>query len=304
MPHPTIPAAFLQLTDLGIPWDFPAWQDATGVTHGLFPDDPTDRPKGWTEEDLANIKSLFSRYRALRSDEKKTNFLRDNNANVLPGRQKWKQWANAIWRSSKSQSKIIAVFTAQNCHPYTRSLAALKATGKTKESRITASGAQWIPLCLDAIAIALYGDECLDEHGYLPETYRTPTQALAQRTWVSLLKRIDRTLVRLPGLEENARDAFHSELHSAVPRVLLTRLLSCPPGLDEAKITKTAISTVVRAVAKWRDAVEVIQSAEDLAKLEDMEAELSRLMEGVGAEVDSEGKKTRKSKSPAPRKQH
>jgi hypothetical protein len=232
MPTLTIPTSFLQLTDHGLPWCYPAWQEASRVTHGLFPEDPSQLPKGWTVEDCADIKSLLSRYRALSSDEKKSEFLSEKHTNVLPGRKKWKQWTNNIWRSSGSQWKIIEVLTSANCHPYTRSREALKLIGdaKAKQEKILASGAQWIPPCLDDIAVALFGDECLDETGYLPEVHRNPTQSLAQRVWLALVRRIEGTLARLPALEKDACDAFNGEFHLAFPRstsnasiVVLTR---------------------------------------------------------------------------------
>lgn len=304
MPSLSIAAAFLQLTDLGIPWELPAWQEASGVTHGLFPDNPAHRPKGWTTEDSANIKSLLSHYHALGSEEKKSAFLSDKRGNVLPGCSKWQKWINSIWQSSRSQGKIITVFSARNCHPYTRALAAPNITDDGQEKIVWPSAAQWIPLCLDDIAAELFGDECLEESGFLPERYRSATQALAQRTWVSLIRHLEGALARLPALEKDAHDAFNGQLYSPFPLLnIINTSIGSFIDLNKANVTRTSISTIICAVARWRNVVELFNTSQNLSKVKDMEAELERLMAGLGADIDEEAKNAMmKSKSPPPRK--
>lgn len=63
-------------------------------------------------------------------------------------------------------------------------------------------GGTWIPLCLDAVVSDFFGEDCLDQHGRLPESLRAPTQALVQHTWINLTKRLDRSKKHLSTLEE------------------------------------------------------------------------------------------------------
>ena len=198
MPTHTIASALVKLWTLGAPWDYPAWQTTSGTYHGLFPADPAHLPKGWTAEDAANVKSYFEQYRLQPTEDDKIAFARQTKGSVLPGRKTWRDWVSALWRTSRVHEKIIAVLNANNCHPL--NLAADTVTWPM--------GGTWIPLCLDAVALELFGEECLDHHGRLPEAPRAPTQALIQRTWTNLTKRLDRSKKRLSILEEEAVQAF------------------------------------------------------------------------------------------------
>lgn len=72
------------------------------------------------------------------------------------------------------------------------------------------------------------------------------------------------------------------------------------PDLDDETLTRAKITTVVRAVAKCSNAAELLNTPENLEKIEKMELELERLMEGLGAQVSKKKKQTKK--TPAPRK--
>lgn len=301
MPTLTIAEAILQLTDMGVPWEFPVWQEGTGVYHGLNPVDPAQLPKGWTPEDAADINSFLSRYSALSSDSGKAHFL-SNTANVLPGKKKWQTWINAVWRSSGFQNKIIEVFSARNCHPLTQSRVAPKEKidnpTSLRERRIWPSGATWIPICLDDVAITLFGEDCLGELGYLPEAYRNPTQALAQRTWTGLTRRLENAQKRVFKLEIEAKKAFDGKYISYSLATCVKLTLSCIIALDEQHLTKAAVRAVIRATAKWRLCIEFIQTPNNIKTVEAMEAELDRLMQGLGAKP----REKKKEKSPVPRK--
>lgn len=208
MPTHTVPSAVIKLWTLGVPWDYPAWQVATGVQHGLFPDNPALLPKGWTPEDASNVKSYFDQYRLQPTEDDKIAFARQTKGSALPGRKKWRDWISALWRTSRIHERIIAVLHANNCHPLT--LAVESSNGTTSWPM----GGTWIPLCLDAVASELFGEDCLDQHGRLPESLRAPTQALVQRTWTNLTKRLDRGKKRIATLEEEAIQAFDGESSS------------------------------------------------------------------------------------------
>ena len=205
MPTHTVASALVKLWTLGAPWGYSGWQALTGTQHGLFPDDPALLPKGWTPEDAANIKSYFEQYRLQPTEDDKITFAKQTKGTALPGRKTWRDWVSTVWRTSRIHERVISVLHANNFHPLT--LAADSPNGTT----IWPMGGTWIPLCLDAIASDLFGESCLDHHGRLPEPLRAPTQALIQRTWTNLTKRLDRSRKRLSILEEEAVQAFNGD---------------------------------------------------------------------------------------------
>ena len=207
MPTHTIASAVIKLWTLGAPWDLPTWQGITGAHNGLFPDNPALLPKGWTPEDASNIKSYFDQYRLKPTEDDKIAFSRQTKGSILPGRQKWRDWINALWGTSRIHEKILSVLNANNYHPLTL-------CEESSDGTMTwPTGGTWIPLCLDAVATELFGEECLDQHGRLPESLRAPTQALVLRTWTNLIKRLDRGQKRLGILEGEAIEAFDGNFH-------------------------------------------------------------------------------------------
>lgn len=205
MPSHTIASAVIKLWTLGVPWDLANWQALTGVQNGLFPDNSALLPKGWTREDATDIKSYFDQYNRQPTEDDKISFTRQSKGSILPGRKRWREWINALWRTSRIHEKITFVLHANNCHPVTLFV-------ESSDGTVTwPMGGTWIPLCLDAVASELFGEDCLDQHGRLPEPLRAPTQALVQRTWTNLNKRLDRGKNRLALLELEAIEAFEGE---------------------------------------------------------------------------------------------
>ena len=56
---------------------------------------------------------------------------------------------------------------------------------------------------------------------------------------------------------------------------------------------------MIRAVARWRNVAELINTPENLEKVERMEGELERLMQELGAEITTT---TKKKKTTSPRR--
>lgn len=59
-------------------------------------------------------------------------------------------------------------------------------------------------------------------------------------------------------------------------------------------MTKRAIRTVINKVAAWRTHAEVLQTRENLEKMEKMDEELKRLMVGLGAKLEVKTQHLRK----------
>lgn len=208
MPTHTVPSIVIKLWILGIPWTSAVWQAITGVKFGLFPEDPNNLPTGLTPDDSRNVKSYFDQFSARPTEESMIAFASQRGGAVLPGRKIWRDWINSIWKSAKIHNRITAAIAANNCHPL--SLALVHADGEITWPM----GSVWLPLCLDSIGIALFGREYLDPFGRLRHDLRIPTQALAQRTWMTLTKRLTRCKKRSSILEQEANEAFNGDSFS------------------------------------------------------------------------------------------
>lgn len=203
MPTPSNSFLVIKLTNLGLLWESPVWQEITGVKHGLFPADRRLSPQGWVGNDSDDIKSFLNQVASKATEEDKIAFVAQTRGTVLPGRKKWKDWVNRLWRKCGIHERIIAIFSAQHCHPLSLSLV------KTGDDVTWPSGATWIPTCLDVIAIELFGTDCLDDYERLREEFRPTTQALVQRTWSYLTKRLERSQKRFAAYEDKAYEAFN-----------------------------------------------------------------------------------------------
>lgn len=206
MGTPSIAFLVIKLFLLGLPWDCPVWQDLVKVKHGLFPSDPHLSPPGWTGDDLEDVKSFFDQCQAKATDENRIAFVAQTRGAALPGRKKWKTWITALWKTARIHERIIAVLAANHCHPLTLAIEQEGDTGTWP------AGALWIPTCVDAIALDLFGTEALNPHGRLKEIHRPTVQALVQRTWTYLTKRLERAQKRFAVCEQQALEAFNGNL--------------------------------------------------------------------------------------------
>ncbi|KJA17089.1 hypothetical protein HYPSUDRAFT_206460 [Hypholoma sublateritium FD-334 SS-4] len=265
MPTQTIASALLKLYQLGI-WDLPTWQDLTGTFLNFHDPTVSVLPKGWSAADLANVRSFYDQYCAKPTEDAKIAFASSNRGTTLPGRKKWQTWVTSMCKTAKIHEKIAACFSSANCHPADIEVDSRKNGGPT-----------YIPYCVDDIALQLLGSETLDENGRLLIRYRLPLQAIAQCTWYNLTRRLDRAQGRFDTLEGQVLAAFN--------------------GLNQSKLTRAQVASVIRAVARWRNVAELINTAETMDRVEHMESELERLMQELGAEVTTKKKKKKKSTS-------
>jgi hypothetical protein len=220
MPSHTVPSALIALffEDPGVPWDFSQWKEITGVHHGLFPEDKSLLPDGWTAEDARDIQIYFDQYSKLPTVEDKIKFasiLRSSNQ-AVPGRPKWQSWVNLKWKGWKIHAKITEILNVENLHPLSLTL-----NSKSKSKNLDwPNGGTYIPMAVDPVARALFGLEAMDNLGRLPADLRTPMQALIQRTWINIWNQLKRSKTRLGNLEKDAIEAFEGKS----PRPLTRKL--------------------------------------------------------------------------------
>ena len=68
--------------------------------------------------------------------------------------------------------------------------------------------------------------------------------------------------------------------------VLLSLLfLMYVTDLENGKPTKTKVSRAIRAVAKWKECAELLNTTENIAKADEMLAKLQTILEGMGAKL-------------------
>lgn len=219
MPSHTIHSALVQMffDSNGAPWTFPLWQDITSVRHGLFPDDDALLPKGWSREMANFIRSYFDQYNKKPKEDDKIKFAAAKaGADQVPGRDLWRKWVIECWKVQKIHSRITEVLSVENLHPLT---VALNSTSGSIDT--WPNGAHWVPLAVDPVSKALFGDVALNSLGRAHMELRTATQALIQRTWMNLHNQLNRNKTRIVNLEKEAIEAFESELLLFLHRPLL-----------------------------------------------------------------------------------
>jgi len=121
MPSHTCTTALIDLYHAGgAPWNYPKWQEITGVRHGLFPDDDSLLPRGWTREDAQNVASYFSRYKNIVGECAKLKFAASRtDGGSLPGRTFWRTWVTTNWGRWKIHRRVIDVYKENDCFPPT-----------------------------------------------------------------------------------------------------------------------------------------------------------------------------------------
>jgi TATA-binding protein-associated factor len=262
----------------------------TGVRHGLFSKDDTQLPPGWTRADSESVSSYFSQYSNIVGEDARIKFSSSRTGAVVPGRDFWRSWVTSNWGKWKIHSRIAELLTARDIHP----VSLYQKNTDLKNKQVSNS---YLPLILDDIGLSLYGPEALDSRGLLPYALRGPTQQLAQRTWSTLTKQISRSKQKFASLEAAARVAFEGELLSLSYLPLPNEFTD----LDRDKLTKGKISTVIRAVQRWKAMAQLFDDPDILAKIDQMDDELRRLMEGLGAKVKAKAPKVAKEVPPPKR---
>jgi hypothetical protein len=267
----------------GAPWNFDRWKTLTNVHHGLFPVDDNKLPDGWSRQNADEIASFFDQFRNCMSEDEKIKFasVKRKGQNV-PGRTAWRDWVVKIWKDGKIHEKINDALYAENIHPYT--LIAQYGTSDWP------SATMWVPLAIDPVALALFGEECYsDGMERVRVSLRNTTGALITRTWLVLYNGFKRSKKSIDTLESAAIQAFEGSSYS------LLYLLSLTDGLldlDRDKLTKAKIKTVVDKVVKWKQVVEALHTPDGDRRIEEMESELGRLMVGLDQKVKPTTRKT------------
>ena len=196
MPTQTIPGALLNLYQVGV-WKFPAWQELTGVILNFENPQLATLPKTWTHVDYLNVKSFYNQYEAKTNEDEQISFASALRGAVLPGRQKWRSWVFLMMKTAKVHEIIAQCLSASNSHP-----------NNVPAGDRSVGAPVYISYAINDIALQLFGPDVLDEYGRLSLRYRPHLQAICQRSWYNLTRRLERAEDRFALLEERVKAAF------------------------------------------------------------------------------------------------
>jgi hypothetical protein len=205
MPSHTTHSALTQmyLVADGAPWAFDTWKEITGVLHGLFPPSDKHLPRGWNRQKANDVSSYFDQYRAKTTEDAKIKFSSmKKDAQMVPGRKAWRDLVVKIWKDSKIHETIIKVLSDQNLHPYTILF-------QSGDSSTWPEADHWVPLAVDPVGVALFGEECYsDGIERVRPVLRSTTRALITRSWILLYAGLERSKKQYSDLESKAIAAF------------------------------------------------------------------------------------------------
>lgn len=217
MPSHTIHSALAQMyfakEHARAPWDYPVWQELTGVRHGLFPADDDKLPAGWTRQTATDIASYFDQFRAIELEEEKIKFssMKDK-SQMVPGRKAWKEWVTKLWKKAKMHDKIIKVFAEQEMHPYQLMQA--------DSSAAWPDALVFIPLMIESVGLAIFGEEAFSLRPVIVHVdLRNPVRAVMTRSWITLNTSLGRMKKKIAVLEDEANKAFEGKTAIPLPLV-------------------------------------------------------------------------------------
>ena len=188
----------------GAPWIYSAWQDITGVRHGLFPAEDDKLPHGWTRQMTEDISSYFSQYSQKRTEDEKIKFAaarKKKGDDPVVGRALFCDWVTSRYSIWKVHSLVTQALNNAQLHP-------LQIMNSNNDISNFPCSTTYLPLALDQIAAVLFGPESLAASGHLLLPLREATLVLLQRTWENCRKQVTRSRNRLAPSEKNALEAF------------------------------------------------------------------------------------------------
>ncbi|EAU81754.1 hypothetical protein CC1G_13117 [Coprinopsis cinerea okayama7 len=263
----------------GAPWNYPKWQEITGVYHGLFPEDDKHLPIGWTRRDADNVRSYFTQFSSYQKDEQKLKFAvvrTKAGQDPIPGRAFFRDWVTSLISSVwMMYTRIATILEDTNIHPL-QIMVAADNLDKWPMSNY------YIPMVIDRVALELFGPEALGPTGLLPDELRAVVGIFIQRTWVVVKRSSMRKIKSLKTYETDAESAL--------------------AALSEDSITPEKVKKTLRTVSKFRELVELCGTSSARSKLKTMNQKMDQFIAEVHTQVAPKPKKPADQKKAAPPK--
>lgn len=212
MPSHTAAEVLIQLHDLGgYPWVWPAWQELTGIQHGLFPPDDHHLPTGWTRMDATDIMSFFHQYNQIpkKDTSARSRFASANNETV-PGRRKWSDFVKKQWEKWGIHQLVVEGLRKHSIHPITiinGSTIPINLYGKFNNACWPHSEL-YTPMALDTIGMLIFGPEAFGDAEILAGPIRTCLTPFVQRSWARIREQVKQDVTKLDEIEKAALKAF------------------------------------------------------------------------------------------------
>lgn len=220
MPSHSAASALVKLFEFkGAPWDWPAWQERTGISHGLFPSDDKHLPPGWTRKDATDIHSYFLAYNRLGSEAKKLQFSTKSKGNSAhPGRETWGNFVNKYWSRWGVHDVIVSELKEYDVHPM---MILIRENGINDA---WPSADFYIPKILDSLGMRLFGEEAFPDGVEILRTdLRKCLQIFVQRAWNMLRTQVNNMRNRQNLIEATALAAFTGEVNHLMSQVVFSR---------------------------------------------------------------------------------
>ncbi|KAJ3563513.1 hypothetical protein NP233_g8897 [Leucocoprinus birnbaumii] len=268
MPSHTAASGLIKLYEInGAPWNWPAWQERTGITHGLFPEDDKQLPPGWTRQDAIDVKAYFDAYIQLKTEDQKIRFATKTkgSGSNFPGRLVWNSFVSRYWNQWGIHNLIVEELREGDIHPMAIIGRELELKGRWPHAD------NYVSTVLDSLGMRLFGEEAFPPNcTVVPTMLRKALQVFAQRSWNTIRGQIKGMKKNRNEIEATAKAAFVE--------------------LETGKPTKAKVARTIRAVAKWKDTAELFGLPADLKNAEDMLSELATIMAGLGVKIQKNPK--------------
>ncbi|TFK31185.1 P-loop containing nucleoside triphosphate hydrolase protein, partial [Crucibulum laeve] len=138
-------------------------------------------------------------YSRITHEEERKRFVRSTSkGTVVPGRNLWNNFINEKWGRWKLHDIIVVAIREADNHPCDLALQ----IGSWPHSPY------YIPKSIDAVGLALFGPEALNDMGTIQDKYQRSLYFLIGRSWATLHTQFDKVIKNLPDLYEKAQTAI------------------------------------------------------------------------------------------------
>ncbi|KAF5344039.1 hypothetical protein D9756_011548 [Leucocoprinus leucothites] len=268
MPSHTAPCALMRLHAFdGAPWKWPAWQERTGIFHGLFPTDDALLPKGWTRQNANDVQSYFQNYLAQPTEEKKQQY---QSKSVHPGKVVWHEFVKRNWPRWNVHDAVVGELKDWDVHP-----TAILIREHNGEESDWPHADSYSAIILNTLGLRLFGEEAfLPNSETLPLSIRRNLAIFVQKSWDSIRKSVKQLKTNAQKVENEARASFAE--------------------LEIGNLTLKNVGKAIRDVAQWKEVSELYNTQENIRKAEEMLGDLQVIMETLGAQIPKEKRVARK----------
>ncbi|KAL0575320.1 hypothetical protein V5O48_006649 [Marasmius crinis-equi] len=271
MPTKTVTQVLAELHQLRkeLPWSLPTFQEHTGVTHGLFPDNEADLPflhhrpgkkkskKRWTRQNSDDVQSFYQSFYAQPTEADATAFMKTTKH---PGKLFLDKWVNDNYQSWGLHDIIMQTLKEAGVHPFQLLLAEQSVTPFPNSK-------DFIPLVREEVAMKIFGPEIFPPgSNLLPSSFRYVPAVFINRSWVRVRVKSKNDIKRLETLKEKAYEAFEH-----------VQTLENP--------TKADVRKVIAAVADWKKLCDNYLVEENRQEMEKMMSSLHALLNEMGVSV-------------------